>query len=83
MHPRVLSQRSAAALARVQSAAQVLAHSEGLPEELLAGLAAWDRDRDTREMLRLEATADLLEALAEKVQERSAPPKPARPAARS
>lgn len=48
-------------------AAEALGGSLNLPSALSAALMAWDRDPDTRLVMRTEAVATLLEACAEKV----------------
>lgn len=64
MHPRVLGQRRESAQMRAVAAAQALAAAAGLDTTMAARLAVYERDPETRQMLRLEAVADLLEALA-------------------
>lgn len=66
MHPRVLAKREGDARQRIEAAAQVLAAGHNLAPELVSGLGVYERDAETRQVLRLEATAALLEALAEK-----------------
>lgn len=63
MHPRVLAQRQGAAQDRMRAAAATLAEKHGLPTELAAALSVYDRDPETRGVMRQEAVADLLEAL--------------------
>ena len=64
MHPRVLDARRGAAQERAVRAAKALAEAHGLDGQLAASLAVYDRDPDTRAVMRAEAVADLLEALA-------------------
>lgn len=66
MHPRVLASRAGEAQSRTQAAAEKLAAAHGLEASLTAALAVYDRDPDTRAVMRQEAVADLLEALVEK-----------------
>src|SRR5687767_12664707 len=66
MHPSVLAKRRGEAETRTQAAAQALATRFGLDAEQAAALAVYDRDPDTRQVMRLEAVADLLEGLVEK-----------------
>lgn len=66
MHPRVIAQRTAEAQARTQAAAEKLAACHGLEASLTAALSVYDRDPDTRAVMRQEAVAELLEALVEK-----------------
>ena len=66
MHPRILAQRTGTAQDRMRAAAATLAEQHGLPAELAANLAAYDRDPETRGVMRQEAVADLLEALVDR-----------------
>lgn len=61
MHPRHLAERTQAAQQRIEAAASALGAKHGAP----ANVSVYDRDPATRALLRQEAVADLLEALAE------------------
>src|SRR5688500_1385980 len=63
-HPRVIAQRQGTAATRITAAAQALAESANLDASLVSALSVYDRDPDTRQVMRQEAVADLLEALA-------------------
>jgi hypothetical protein len=63
MHPRILAEREQAAQGRIEAAAMALG---GNAETI----APFDRDPQTRVLLRLEAVADLLERVVQETEER-------------
>jgi hypothetical protein len=76
MHPRVLASRQGAADDRISRAARELAEQHDLDPALVAGLQVYERDPETRAVMRREAVADLLEALVAGLQVYERDPEP-------
>ncbi|MDI6769743.1 MAG: hypothetical protein QMD04_08710 [Anaerolineales bacterium] len=83
MNIGILAARKDKALARIAAAAPDLGLQYRVPEDLLKRLTAENKDREVEAMERLEATAELIEVLAQATPEKAQtePDKPARPKA--
>ncbi len=79
MHPAVFARKSADAQDRIKKAAKALATGRSLPSDLLKGLEATARGNDqaVTGLMRQEAVADLLEALASSAEKPTASEQPA------
>lgn len=60
MHPRVQGERTDRALATIQEQAGEISRLFGLDASVAEGVNAFDRDREVRELLRMEGVAALL-----------------------
>ena len=89
MNIAILAARKDKALARIAASAPDIGQQYRVPEDLLERLTAENKDREVEAMERLEATAELIELLAQgtpdkaatKVEAQTEPDKPARPKA--
>lgn len=66
MHPRELHRIADGAQERIITAARTLAERHQIEPALIEALSLFQRDRETQAAYRLRATAELLEALAER-----------------
>ncbi len=69
MNIGILAARKDKALGRIAAIAPEIGKKYGAPEEMLARLTAESKDRDVEAMERLEATAELMEFLAQRAAE--------------
>lgn len=63
MNIQILAERKGKAMDRIVASADGVSKARGVPDHVINGLVATNKDKDVEAMLRMEAVADLMEWL--------------------